>query len=501
MEMQDKTFDVFIESITKLLAEMSMKQKDEWILTRARLLSEYEQQDFIMSLTGEKKITYMPTETEIAEFCEEVSNGEIYVEYETHYYEFNSEGRYVDDWEVYYHDPLGAFSFLDRVFSGCHDLMRLGEYELAGSILNSVCRLEFRVEEAAESEDSPDGSRFSIENAVEESLLTTDMRTIAYDWIESLLMSEKKKEELEFAERLLEILYLPLCKELQLSDFAGMLSKILLDLIEKILEEEVEEINAALEILSDERAGWREKYELEKKKSRNRHLFLDLQKRCRNQEYNVVKTQKVSVLEATWKQIKELLQTLSYMRYIDDQLEISEVWKICEALIKRDKLAEEDWELRKSILADMISHEYYDQYGCYDPIMDLSKKLYTTEEEILAFADMLNEHSYYAREAADLYREHGKIEKYVRYLETHLGKTSKEYLELIECYCNDGLVDKARQVAWDGLQKCKDDLTELFVFLLLEAKKRGDDEEYKWLYASAKRRQKANIVRINEKIF
>lgn len=51
----------------------------------------------------------------------------------------------MDDWEVYHNDPHHAFSFLDRVFDGCHDLMRLEEYELAGKIVDKVCCLEFQV--------------------------------------------------------------------------------------------------------------------------------------------------------------------------------------------------------------------------------------------------------------------------------------------------------------------------------------------------------------------
>lgn len=105
-----------------------------------------------------------------------------------------------------------------------------------------------------------------------------------------------------------------------------------------------------------------------------------------------------------------------------------------------------------------------------------------------------------AREAADLYREHGRMEQYVHYLETHLGKFSKEYLELIEYYCTVGDESKARHVAREGLKNCKDDLTELFIFLLQDAKKYGEDEEYKKLYASANRRNKANIVRINKSL-
>lgn len=491
---------VFIEHIIQLLEEMSIEKKEEWILAQAKLVSEFEQQDFIMSLTGEKKIMYMPTEAEIVEFCEQVNNGDICVEYETHYCEFNSEGRYVDDWEVYYNDPHNAFDFLHRVFGGCHELICLEEYELARNVLDRVCRLEFQVDEAKESEDCYAGSTFTVADAIKERLLPMEMRDIGYDWMVTTLLSEEDTNNMKFAEKLVEILHLELCKELQLSDFVALLPEMLLDSIEKILQKEVDEINVALEAVLGKTNCWREHYDLEMKKSRNRHLFLDLQKNCRKQQSFVIESQKESVLEASWQQIQELLQILSYQRYIDDQLEISQVWDICAALIKRDKFEEEDWKLRKSILADMINHEYYDCYGCYDPMKDLSKKLCVTENEILAFADMLNTYSYYAREAADLYREHGRMEQYVHYLETHLGKFSKEYLELIEYYCTVGDESKARHVAREGLKNCKDDLTELFIFLLQDAKKYGEDEEYKKLYASAKRRNKANIVRINKSL-
>ena len=105
--------NAFEDHIIKLLQEMSVQQKDDWILIKAKLISETEQQDFIMSLTGEKKITYMPTETEIEEFCRKVNCGDIYVEYESHYCEFNSEGKYINDWEIWHNDPKEAFPFFE----------------------------------------------------------------------------------------------------------------------------------------------------------------------------------------------------------------------------------------------------------------------------------------------------------------------------------------------------------------------------------------------------
>ena len=72
---------------------MSESEKDKWILTQAKLLEESKQEDFLMSLSSEKKIIYMPNQKEIEELCDKVESGEIYIEYETHYYEFDDNGR------------------------------------------------------------------------------------------------------------------------------------------------------------------------------------------------------------------------------------------------------------------------------------------------------------------------------------------------------------------------------------------------------------------------
>ncbi len=103
-------------------------------------------------------------------------------------------------------------------------------------------------------------------------------------------------------------------------------------------------------------------------------------------------------------------------------------------------------------MQDVISHGYYDSYGCYAPIKELAGKLYITDKETLEFADLLNEHETYAREAADLYCQYGKTDRYIQYLETHLSRTSKEYIELIQCYCNAGNNLGAREIAEQGLK-------------------------------------------------
>ena len=178
-----KENEVFFKRVEERLKEMTEAQKDEWILTQARLLMQEEQEDFLKTLSGRKKLRYMPEEEEIEEFCRKVEDGEIVLEYETHYYEFDDDGRYMDDWKIWHNDPDGAMLFLDRVFMGCHELLRLGEHETAAGVLDRVCRLEFQIVEAEDSEDGPEEDVFSIVDAAKEGMLSMKRKDIGLDWL------------------------------------------------------------------------------------------------------------------------------------------------------------------------------------------------------------------------------------------------------------------------------------------------------------------------------
>lgn len=73
---------------------MTEKEKDAWILSQAEILSEWKQEDFYKSICGTKKIIDMPEQDEIKAFCEKVRSGDIFVEYETHYVEFDDYGYF-----------------------------------------------------------------------------------------------------------------------------------------------------------------------------------------------------------------------------------------------------------------------------------------------------------------------------------------------------------------------------------------------------------------------
>ena len=84
----------FITQVVHQLQKMTEKEKDSWILSQAKLTAEGRQADFLLSLTGSKKVMGMPSEQEIAGFCQKVESGEIYLEYMTRYCEFDRAGHY-----------------------------------------------------------------------------------------------------------------------------------------------------------------------------------------------------------------------------------------------------------------------------------------------------------------------------------------------------------------------------------------------------------------------
>lgn len=51
----------FIDQVKEQLKKMNETEKDTWILNQAKLLSENKQNDFLMSLYGEKKVIDLPS--------------------------------------------------------------------------------------------------------------------------------------------------------------------------------------------------------------------------------------------------------------------------------------------------------------------------------------------------------------------------------------------------------------------------------------------------------
>ena len=505
----------FITQVTHQLQKMTEKEKDSWILSQAKLTAEGRQADFLLSLTGSKKVMGMPSEQEIAGFCQKVESGEIYLEYMTRYCEFDRAGHYMDDWEVWYEDPFGAGEFLDRVFIGCHELLLLDDCQMAADILERVLNLKFSVEEGEESEDGPEEEFLSMEDADGEDLFSKKLADVAGDWLRAQARLLKGQPVKKTAGRLLEILEHPVCGKVKPrilleEDVTQQIFRDMRDMLERGMDE----LKAQLKELNKKQDGHlgrrdytnlKKTYQIQKTLDRKQEILSDINIKCLQRDSGTKgegaqAAASASKLEISWKKIRELAKWLSYERYIDDQPEQEEIRDICEELLQSDQLTDESWKIRREVLNDIISNAYYYEYGCDDCMEKLSEKLCANKSERLELADMMERSGHYREKAARLYHQCGRDDKYVSYLEENLGKRSKEYAALITYYQENGIREEACRVARLGLEKCREDLTDCFICLLLNAKETDDQEQFQKLYASAKRRKHADILRINAAI-
>lgn len=486
-----------LEKIEKQLAKMPEAKKDAWILSQVKLLSESQQEGILLSLSGEKKIIDMPMYDEINKFCERVENGEIYFEYETHYYEFDDDGRYMDDWKIWHNDVFGAIPFLDRVFAGCHDLMCLGEYEDVVSILDRVCELEFSVEKAEDSEDEPEEETFSLSDADKEGMFSIKLCDVGADWIRAVAQTTNGQDKKSRIQKLLRMFEHPVCEKVKPRILLkeGISQEMFIEMT-KILESEIVDLEALEEEIARKDTYYRERYKVRSKINRKKEMLSDIRVKCLN-ILSGDSGQKELKLADCWNQVQEGIKWLSYEK-IDDQPEIEIIRNICEALIRIGTLEQEDWEVRKNVLTDIIRNKYYDYYSCGDVMEELAEKLCTNREEYLACADIMDASDRYREKAAYIYYKYGRDDKYISYLEGHLEYRSKEYSALITYYQEHGRQEEACRVAELGLKHCKEDLTDCFICLLLEAQKNGDQKQFQKLYASAKRRKHVDVESIKK---
>ncbi len=486
-----------LDEIEKQLTEMSEAEKDAWILSQAKLLSVSEQEGVLLSLSGAKRIINMPTYDEIDRFCEKVENGEIYFEYETHYYEFDDSGRYMDDWKAWHNDVFGVIPFLDRVFSGCHDLLRLEEYEDVARILGRVCELKFPVKTGEDSEDDSENEIFSLPDADEEGMFSGKLSDVGEDWIRAAAQLSDGYDNRSRIQKLLKMFDHPVCKKVKPRILleVGISQEMFLDMVE-VLKGEIVELEKLEEELSRKDTYYRKRRGVRSQIDRKTEILLDIRVKCLKAEIADSALEEPK-LTACWKQIQEMIKWLSY-EYIDDQPEIDEIQNICEALVRNGQMEQEEWGVRKKILEDIIRNEYYDHYSCGDVMGELAEMLCTNKEEHLACADIMDASGIYREKAAYLYYEYGKDDKYISYLEEHLERRSKDYSALITYYQEHGRQEEACRVAELGLQRCKEDLTECFICLLLNAQKNSDQKQFQKIYASAKRRKHVDIEKIKK---
>lgn len=496
--MEDVSME-YIDKVKELLSKMSEDEKDKWILTQAKLISENKQKDFLQSLSGEKKIINMPSFNEINKFFEQVENCEIYFEYETHYYEFDDEGNYMDDWRIWYNDPFAITQKINQIIAGCHKLMCLEEYQTVYDLLTRLFYLQFFVDESEMSDDGPEDEFISLSNLNEKGMISEDIYSAGEIWMQSFLYLADKRDNKMLTHTLISMLDYSACKKLRprnLVDY-GVTNEVF-STMKMMLEEEISELEDLLNKESLENSESLKKYKIHGLLNKKQFLRLDIQLKCLKKECIDLKQNEFD-LAKNWKYLNEIAQWLKH-EGIDNQTEINTMIEICEAIIASSNIDKEDGQLRQQILKDIINHSFYNMYGLVDIMESVVDKLCTNQEEYLGYVDLLDATYVYKEKAAYLYYQYGNDDKYVSYLENHLGKACKEYNALITYYKEHGQEEDAKRIALQGLANCKDDLTEIFIFLLLDAEKQNDKKQFDKLYASAKRRKYVDIMKINQEL-
>ena len=231
-----------------------------------------------------------------------------------------------------------------------------------------------------------------------------------------------------------------------------------------------------------------------------RQVVADLQKKLDAAEVIASVSPRMTYLQELWEDIEQNLFELSMEPYIDDQFEIEEIWNIVEGFIKSGKYKNESWEVREHILHSIVDNDFYDYYGVYDPMKDLSDVLCFNNNEKRELADYMWKSSKYMRKhAADIYREIGGNDRYYRYLEENLSHETEPYIELVKHYAE---IDekKALEIAECCRTKCTKNLEEIYIYMFQCALNHGDDEEIQRLIRSAKRRRGVNTDVIQEAV-
>ena len=481
MRKDENPMECFLDKIKKQLKRMTPDEKDTWILAQAKTLPEWKQEDFYKSICGDKKVMDMPERDAIDEFCEKVRNGDIVLQYETHYVEFDDYGHFHDDWEHVFYDPDHAMTFVLSVIRGCHDLIVLEEYASAFERLEEVIGLQFAIEDYPETDDSCEDEYLDLDMAIHEGILELNRDDLLRDYIEACRCSIKDYGSA--AEKIVSALEMDLFKDCRPGDCIAISEEdLLLKEIKKKLEEDLERLEKELNQKSEKDYHYWEEYRDRERIRRIRALIEYFERIGKKEE-----TPKKTFLRGTWSQILKLISELKGEPYIDDQFQIEEIWKIVEALLKRGGFEKEPWEVKERILREIYANGFYNEYGVYDPMSDLANAICSNREEHLKRAGIMMQAGMGA-DAAKLYRELGEEDKCAEFFENHLGKEEEPYEILVDYYKNRNH-EKAMEIAALAIQKCQKDQTPFFLFLLQDAKDRGDEAAFKKLIQSAHRRR------------
>lgn len=462
--------DDFITKVKEQLNKMSEEEKTQWILSQAKITSSHLQDDFYKSLCRNKVSMILPEQSDIDQFIQRVNEGELVLLYETHYYEFDSEGHYYGDWDYQYNDPNDIMDYIQRIIIGCHQLVMLEKYKQAYEILEQIIHLQFIIEDDPDTDDCCEESSFDFSSVIEERVLSTDEEKLLSNYI----VSCQKNLPTEAVVR-------------KLADIITMQAfQYSLSIIETLSDEIINQLYNVLN--NDLREDNKKKESIEKVVDYIHGI----------QKHN---ERKNSYLCHQWDDIQYLIEKLYCERFIDDQSELEEIEEIVDEILQNEQIREESWEIRSEILRDIYDHHFYKSLCIYESMKKLFEGLCFTDDEYLQKIEIMVsiDGGIVNDKTAKLLAQYGKFEKAVEYYENNLYSQIEPY-EFLMKYYKEINFQKAVDYAMLAKENCKDDLTMSYLILIEDALRREDTNEYRKLIASAKQRKCVDYLTIEKNL-
>lgn len=148
------------------------------------------------------------------------------------------------------------------------------------------------------------------------------------------------------------------------------------------------------------------------------------------------------------------------------------------------------WEIRKSVLDEMLEFVASDNSGFTDYLMDIAVIMGTNKEEDMYIAEYLEKYGnlYYKDMAARIFLNNGEDEKFLESKKANL-KYGSDYLELAKYYESHGDKEQAVKIVQTGLKKADGRSDEIYAYLFQYYKENHDEVSLEKLYAGAEKRK------------
>ena len=149
------------------------------------------------------------------------------------------------------------------------------------------------------------------------------------------------------------------------------------------------------------------------------------------------------------------------------------------------------WEIRKSVLDEMLKFVASDNSGFTDNLVDIAQIMCTNKQENMYLADYLEKYGnfYYKRVAERMFLNNGENERFIESKKKNMEYGS-DYLELAEYYESCGDKDKAVKIVQEGLKKADGRLDEIYIYLFQYYKENNDERSLEKLYNDAEKRKR-----------